>query len=184
MDIIIELLKYYAKFVSKEVLRKNFIQPSATKKPSYDELRNEILAQSDLDVISELNQFIFSVNRKYVSDRVKNSKGFILFVEYGEIDFTPDVEHGVAGKIGITVAHELTISDNDLVNENLLMNAAYNILLQILFTMQSDMSNPDYCPIKTLIDFPAKITPVEPQLFYDCGGWSAIFEYSNTILSR
>jgi hypothetical protein len=182
MDIITYFLRYYAKFVPKDVLKKLFAQPSGTQKNGYPELAAELLLLPSAHIIPQLRQFIFSVNRKYISDRIKNTKGFILFIEYGDISFTPNAEHGVTEKIGLTVAHELTIQDNDIINETLMMNECYNMLIRILSTMFSDQKNPEYCPISTLINAPVKIQPVEPQFFFDCAGWAAIFDRSNSVL--
>jgi hypothetical protein len=142
-----------------------------------------MLALPATAIIPELENYIFSLNTKYLSDTIKDAKGFLLFVEYGEIaSFTPISQHAVREIIGITVAHEFNIANNDSINETLLMNQAYNILIRILETMYSDHKNPEYCPINTLIDFPAKIHPVDSQYFFDHGGWSAIFERSNTLI--
>jgi hypothetical protein len=165
-----------------QALQKLFVQPASSQKNGYSELQTEILSLPQIDVIPELEHFIFSLNTKYVSDIIRDAKGFVLFVEYGKVtSFTPVAEKGVIEIHSIFVIHEISIANNDSINETLLMNQAYNILIQILNTMYRDQKNPEYCPANSLIDFPAEIHPVDPPKFFDHGGWAAIFERSNTI---
>jgi hypothetical protein len=183
MDILLQFILYYSKFVPKPVRQKLFVQPDGTQRTGYAQIQTEIETQSETNIIPELENYIFSLNTKYLSDTIKDAKGFLLFVEYGEVtSFTPLVEHGIREEIGITVAHEFNIANNDVINETLIMNQAYNILIKILATMYIDQKNPEFCPVNTLIDFPAKMHPVDPQFFFDHGGWSAIFKRSNTLI--
>jgi hypothetical protein len=182
MDILLQFILYYSKFVPRPVLERLFDQPASTQWTGYSELQAEMLALPAISIIPEIENFIFSLNEKYVSDSIKDSKGFLLFIEYGEATFTPIIEKGVCEKIGITVAREFNIANNDSINETLLMNQAYNILIRILGAMYNDQKNPKFCPINSLIDWPAKIQPVDTKFFFDHCGWSAIFERSNTVI--
>jgi hypothetical protein len=184
MDILLQFILYYSKFVPKPVLSKLFVQPASTQYAGYSELQAGMLATPSTAIIPEIENFIFSLNTKYVSDSIRDAKGFLLFVEYGEVlSFTPVIADGVRERIGITVAHETNIANSDSINETLLMNQAYNILVKMLLTMYRDTKNPDNCPVDTIIDFPAKIYPVESQYFFDHCGWSAVFERSNSLAS-
>jgi hypothetical protein len=183
MDTLIKFILYYAKFVPREVLGKLFVQPGATQQPGYPELQNTMLSLPQQHVIPEIRNFVFSLNTKFLSDLIRDAKGFILFVEYGNIPgFTPVAQNGVRETVAITVAHEFNIANNDAINETLLMNRTYNILIKILETMYTDMKKPEDCPAGTLINFPARITPAETQLFFDRCGWSAVFERSTSIV--
>jgi hypothetical protein len=185
MDILLQFILYYSKFVPKPALNKLFVQPASTQRAGYSELQADMLSSPSVDVIPEIEYFAFSLNEKYLSDSIRNVKGFVLFIEYGEVlSFTPIAQGGVCEKIGISVSHEASIANNDSINETLLMNQAYNILIKILLTMYRDKKNPDNCPVDTIIDFPAKIYPVEGLYFFDHCGWSAVFERSNSIFNE
>lgn len=182
-DSLLQFILYYAKFIPKTVLDRLFVQPDATQRPGYSNLRSEMLALPEHSIIPEIQNFMFSLNTKFLSDSIKDAKGFLLFVEYGEVSkFTPVIQDGIKETVGITVAHEFNIANNDSINETLLMNQSYNIIIEILKTMYKDMRNPENCPVNTLINFPAKIQPVESQFFFDHCGWSAVFERYNSII--
>jgi hypothetical protein len=85
MDLIIDLYKYFSKFVPKQVLIDRFIQPDTTQNVGYSEVESEILARGNESVIDRIESFIVSINENYVSQRVKNAKSVTLFVEYGKI---------------------------------------------------------------------------------------------------
>lgn len=131
-------------------------------------------------VIEGIDAFIFSANQEFVSDKVKNSKGVILYIEYGAFTYEPNVQHGVKEHIGITVAYPYSMKDSDNLNESLLMNRMHNILCQILDQMETDQTALEFCSNKTLIDFPVNIAAITPEMFHDRTRWTAIFQNSST----
>lgn len=179
-DYIKSLLHYYSKFVPKTLLADNYRQPSQSRLDGYNELYTEISTRGDEDVISGIGTFIVSANRKYVMDKVKNSKGYVLFVEYGQFSYDPDATFGISEKIGITVARDYNIANNDNMNETLLMNECFNMLDQILSCMQADQDELNACGLGRLIEFPAEIYPVDPETFSDRSGWTALFSNKKT----
>ncbi|MDR0863713.1 MAG: hypothetical protein LBO74_02120 [Candidatus Symbiothrix sp.] len=182
MDIIIDLYKYFSRFVPKPVLEDMFIQPGDTRDTGYDEVRSEILAESDENRIDAIEAFVVSINENFVSQRVKNTKGVILFVEYGKINLNHDQANGVRQALSVTVVNDFSIVDNDNLNEILLMNECWIILDSIIQTMNEEQGSLDFCGGSELVTYPVDIRPVDPVTFYGRGGWSAIFENSKTIL--
>jgi hypothetical protein len=181
-DYIIQLYKYYSKFVSKQVLTDTFSQNEESKNAGYDELKAEMLSQPDTTVIDQVATFVVSTNNEFVEDRVRNSKGIILFVEYGSFNFNPIITGGVTEAIGISVCMEYSISNNDNLNEALIMNKCNNILNAILVQMQADQSELDSCSPNGLIKFPAKIHAIDPKAFFGRIGWTAIFDNETSAL--
>lgn len=181
-DYIISIYRYYSKFVPKSVLQDLFALPDQTRNAGYSEIAAELMAQPDTDVVPEIGTFIVSSNDKFVKDTVKNSKGIVLFVEYGQFSFNPTTTGGVTEKIGITVAREYNASDNDNLNEALLMNECNNVLNGILMKMRADQEELEACGLMQLITFPADIYPVDPVTFNDRSGWTALFDNENSAL--
>jgi hypothetical protein len=181
-DYIINIYRYYSKFVPKSVLSKLFQQPEISRNAGYSELVAEIMAQPDTHVVSEIGTFIVSANDKYVKDTVKNSTGIVLFVEYGQFSFNPIATGGVTEKLGITVAREYNVANNDNLNEALLMNECNNVLNGILMKMRADQEELEACGLMQLITFPADIYPVDPVTFNDRSGWTALFDNENSAL--
>lgn len=181
-DLIINLFKYFSKFVSKEVLEGIFIQPDNSRKTGYSEIESEILAQSDNNVIDEIEKFVVSINENFISERIKNSHGFILFVEYGKLNVDHNTEKGIVQSLAVTVAYNFSDNNNDNLNEIIHMNKCLDILDKILRRMGEEQSELDFCANSELITYPAEIQAVDPMSFYGCGGWCAMFTNANTIL--
>ena len=179
-DYIINLFRYFSKFVPKNVLREMFRLPAGTQHAGYAEFAADVLAQPDTNVITEIGAFVLSANRKYVSDRVKNNKGIILFVEYGSINFDPTTTAGIKERVAVTVCSEFGFQNNDNLNEALLMNRTNNILIGILNQMDADQNELDACGLGKLINFPAEVLPVDCETFFDNSGWTALFENEKT----
>lgn len=182
MDTIISLFSYFSAYVPKSVLSELFRLPDMAREPGYDEFATEVLRTPDNKVIPAINTFVCSANRKYVSDKIKNSNGIVLFVEYGAVLFNPGVTDGVKQKLAITVCREYNVANNDNLNETLLMNECNNILSGILQQMQVDQENEDVCGLNNLIVFPADILPIDSDEFFDRSGWTALFDNQNTIV--
>ncbi len=179
---ITSIFKYFSKFIPKSVLTDIFRQPSASQLPGYAELMAEILAFPDNNRIPSIGAFIVSANEKFVSDKVSNAKGILLYIEYGSLSFDPGIPNGITEKLALSVVREYNIANSDNLNEALLMNECNNILSGILTTLQADQEALDFCGNHQLIKFPAEILPVQPQSFYDRSGWCAFFDNSTTLL--
>jgi hypothetical protein len=173
-DIILQLFKLFAQFVPKTALNSLFIQPDRSRKAGYTEIETEILSLPDTHVIPVIARYVMSVNENFVSERIKNLKGFILFIEYGKIDVDHEVADGIRPSLAVTVAHPFSDTNSDNLNEVLLMNEALDILDRILGRLNEMQHERDTCNY-SLLKWPAEIHPVDPVAFYGCGGWSASF---------
>jgi hypothetical protein len=141
-DFIIKLFRYFSRFVPAGVLREIMIQPDGSRFPGYSEIEAEVLADPadpTLNVrIPDIEKFMLSINENFVSERIKNAKGYILFVEYGKISADFDRANGVKESIAVTVAHNFSDANHDNLNEVLLMNRCLGILMLILRQMSAD----------------------------------------------
>ena len=180
-DLILDIFKYYAKFVPKGVLEKIFVQPAASRFAGYGQIRAEVLALPDTDVLPGLDAFIVSVNENFVSERMKNASNHILFVEYGTVTVDHTVPEGIQEHLAVSVVHKFSDSNSDSINELIRMNQCFVLLDKILQTMAIDQSMLDFCD-GALVTAPVKVEPVDPSLFYGCGGWVAQFKKVNTII--
>ncbi|MDR1718438.1 MAG: hypothetical protein LBS20_21585 [Prevotella sp.] len=180
MDLHLTLFKYFAKFVPKDALRNILANPDESQQPGYAEVVAEILNAPDTDVIEKISNYIFSMNEKFVSDKIRNNDKIVLFVEYGAASYNPVVPLGVRQKLAVYVVFPLTIANNDNLNETLLMTETFGILTSVLDKMEADQEDLDFCGNTKLINFPAEIFPIESALFYDHSGWMVTFDYSET----
>jgi hypothetical protein len=79
MDILLQFILYYAKFVPKQVL---FVQPAPTQRADYSELKAEILTLPPDALIPEIENFVFSLNTKYLSDFIPLSLHNTFFISH------------------------------------------------------------------------------------------------------
>ena len=180
-EILIQLFKYFAKFVPKAVLEKMFVK-SGNRVEGYAEIASEVLSAPDDLRISDIDAYIFSANEGFLAKKVKNSNKTVLYIEYGAFSYTPNALHGVREKLGLHVAHPYSSTNNDNLNEMLIMNKMHDILCSILDRMETDQRELNFCRSTKLIEFPAEIVTIDPPLFFDRTGWMALFDYSTTNL--
>jgi len=180
-NFIIPLFRYFSRFVPLSVLSETFIQPARSQLPGYPMIQADVLADPSPSRILAIEKFVFSINLNFVSERIKNSRGFILFVEYGQmaVDFTKP--NGIEQQIAVYVVHNFSDTNNDNVNETILMDQALDILMQILSQMQLDQGEIDFCADMELLRQPVEIQVVDPVIFFGCGGWCATFTNSQTL---
>ena len=180
-DLIIDLFKYFSKFISKDVLKKMFIQPPKSRSSGYDEVSAEVLSFTNKHVLSEFDTFVVSVNENFVSERMKNSKEYALFVEYGSFSADHTVTEGVKENVAVSVVKNFSDSNRDNISEVIHYNKCLVLLEEIIRTMSDEQQEQEFCD-GALVDFPVEIFPIEPSMFYGCGGWCAKFKKINTIL--
>jgi hypothetical protein len=182
-DFIIQLYEYFARFVPKDVLKATFIQPAHSQFPGYAQIRADVLALPDDAVIPEFDTYTFSINENFVSERIRNSKKFLLFVEYGRfsLDFTKP--KGVQENLRIIVARNFSDGNNNNLQEVILMNRCLELLQQILFRMNADRNELNFCSFDELLHYPVEVMPFPLEFFYGCGGWIATFNKVNTLIS-
>lgn len=178
-DILIELLKYFSGFVPKDVLKKTFVKYKDAP-AGYDQIVAEILALPDDKVIPGIDTFIFSANESFLRQQIVNSKGTVLYVEYGAFSYMPNVDRGIKEKIAVHVATPYNEKNNDNLSESILMNNMHNILCSILDRMEVDQNHLDFCSSRQLINFPAEIVAIDPKLFHERTGWMGIFDNIST----
>jgi len=181
-ELIIELFKYFARFVPKKALEEIFIQPTSSRKTGYDQIKTEILSLPDDNVIVDIEKFVVSANENFVSDKIKNAQGVILFIEYGRVDVDHHIIKGIRESLAVTVACDFSTKNHDNLNEILLMNRCLEILDRIIRRMGVDQQDLDFCAEAELISEPVEIHIVEPASFYGFGGWCAMFQNAKTDL--
>jgi hypothetical protein len=180
-DITLRLFKYFAQFVPKAVLTDLLVQPEHSSEAGYAEVKAELMLPSER-IINEITTYICSSNPDFVADKVRNAPGIILFVEYGNINTNPASEYGVQKSVAITIAHEFNRSNNDNLNEALLMNNCNNLLNHLLITLEYDQNYNNGCGVIGQMEFPAQVAPIDPESFYGRVGWTAFLTVKENMV--
>ena len=170
--IIQDLIIYFARFVPLRVRKEMLKQPQNTRFAGYEEVKADILNVSEVQALPDFDSFVVSVNNKLVSDRVKNSRNFMLFIEYGDIKVLTanGVTHNEVG-LSVSVACEL--------NEAMKMQRGLELMQLILTDMQEESKN---CGVLEFATSPVQVMPLDPSLFFGHGGWAASFVRKQTVI--
>ena len=174
---ILALYTYFAKFVTQEVRNKQVIKKSLSKQNDYAGFAQELEDIPETDAIAEIEDYIFSINANYVSNVVRNSKGYLLFVEYGIVDIDKEAGNDRSQMVvAISVAHEVASSNSDMLEEILISQSCFDILKKILDKMYEDYESPESCQEMEFVEYPVEFYPIMPTEFFGRGGWTAMLK--------
>lgn len=182
-ELILDIYSYFAKFPDNPGVLRNFTK-NESEFDEYLILKNKVETLPKTSLIPEISDFMMGVNDENIRDRLKTTRGYFLFVDYGNILINESSSEIIESSVMLTigVARYYTGRKFDFVEENIIMNKALRLLTDVLRIMQSD--NAETCAFRQYLTFPVEITPLEPLKFYQCAGWGAIFNYKdNSILA-
>ena len=136
MDLV-ELYRYFAKFVPLDVLKKNYIK-SGTEKDAA-QIQAEVMAdKSDLRIAS-IGDFIFIGDSDFVLQKLRNSNKQIFMVDSDKINYTPGVDDG--SQISLGISEHYNRSNTDVVSELATQNRCLETLKKICRSISSDADN-------------------------------------------
>ena len=170
--IIQDLIIYFARFVPVRVRKEMLKQPQNARFAGYEEVKVDVLNISEVQALPDFDSFVVSVNNKLVSDRVKNSRNFMLFIEYGDIKVLK--ANGVTrNEVGLSVSVACEL------NEAMKMQRGLELMQLILTDMQEESKN---CGVLEFATSPIQVMPLDPSLFFGHGGWAASFIRKQTVI--
>jgi len=173
---ILEQYLYFSKFVSRDVREAQIVKKNLSLHPDYSDFIEKIRAVPETDHCLEIQNMIFSVNANFVSTTVKNTSGYIMFVEYGSVNIEKESRNDKSEMVlAISIAHEVPSSSGDMIEDLLLSQTCFDILKKILDKMYEDFENLDNCQENQLIIYPVELYPIMPSEFFGRGGWTAMF---------
>jgi hypothetical protein len=171
MDNTLELFKYFARFVPREVLADSFVQPDASSAAGYSETAQDTVNQPSGVTVADIHKYVFSADPEFVFDKLKNADGLFLFVEYGSATLD---SLSVTQRIAVSIAAETNKKNMDSLNEVILMNRCKNILLFILDKLKQDIDGD--CFMCGEIAGNIELVPVEPSSLKGWSGWAAYID--------
>ncbi len=138
MDLV-ELYRYFAKFVPLEVLKKNYIK-SANEKDAA-QIQTEVLADESDRRIDSIGDFIFIGDSDFVLQKLRNSNKQIFMVDSDKINYTPGVDDGSQMSLGISICEHYNRSNTDVVSELALQNRCLETLKKICKAISADAAS-------------------------------------------
>lgn len=178
--VIQEIITYFARFVPVSVRKEVLKQTSTSRFAGYEETSMDMLAVPEEKAFKDFDTFVVSVNHKLVADRVKNSRQFLLFVEYGDIKVFAD--NGITRNdvgLSISVACELNEANNDMLNEAMKMQRGLELMQAILEDMKNEN---EVCSILEYATSQVQLMPLDPSLFFGHAGWAASFTRKQIVI--
>lgn len=171
--IILDILKYFAKFPSKDGVLSAFTEGSS-EYSQYSDLMKYI---SDLKepLIPELSAFVFGQSYESVKSRIADITGSYLFIDFGEFNSSRNSRNSIedSQKLAVTIAIKAP-SSIDTVEECIISD----ITLQLIDRLRSCMMNDDRLgdvPWRQLMSDRHSIVPVDNKEINSIG-WSILFD--------
>lgn len=169
--IVLDIFKYFARFVHREVLQKTFRVPNGN---DYKALMNDLLAEPSGREIDGITEFIFGTDSDKLSTVINSVAGIYLFVEYDRVSSTvntatdrqDDLFH-----VAVTVACPVPDS-MDLVSAAIINDKCLEILSSIRRRMREDE---DLRRGIEWMDYPATLTVFVSKALANSQGWSMEF---------
>ena len=135
MDLI-ELYRYFAKFVPIDVLKKNHISSKSDKGAA--SIQTEVLADESDHRIDSIGEYLFIGDSDFILQRLRNSNEQILMVDSDRLDFDPDTDNGAKMSIGLSVCEHYNRTNTDVVTELATQNRCLETLKSILRIIKSE----------------------------------------------
>ena len=180
---ILDEIKYFAKYVNKEVLRRMFSLTPKDNLAEYEALK-DYMDELDADIIPDLAEYIFSSNEEVIRERLRNMKGYFLMFEYGAFAGSVPNSAGVReGSMGMSliIGCKPNQPTHDNVSEAIVMDKCFQFLTTIKAHMEED--NKELCASRRINESSYNISPAEPSFIFGCVGWVMTFNRANNLIA-
>ncbi len=181
---ILDLIKYFARYPSKEGVLKMFVRGESAF-PEYASLLNYINTLPEQSLMPEIENYVVASSLDKVKGYISNFRGVktYLMLDYGEISSVPDSRDSIQDNMGlaITVACHLDNSA-DLVEDNIASDTTLAIANRLRAQVMADSRNQALGHgIKDIIAGAHQIAPFESKELQSVG-WTIAFSMNATDL--
>ena len=168
---LIEVIKYFGKFPTKEGVLKGFKRDD-DKTPGYLDLKSYFTTMDPHSLVPEIDDFFVFANDKDLGDNIKSVSGWFMLLEPAGIQaqVLDDVRNRDAlFTIQITIAKGINQRASDQFGEFVQQDKGLELMKRMQSIMQADDRN--LCANKRWLDNAYQINPIEPYLLFQCKGW-------------
>ena len=170
--IVMDIFRYFARFVPAEVLRKTFRIPDSDE---YRALMSGLLDEPSGREIDGITEYVFGTDAEKLATVISSVAGIYLFVEYDRISSTVNTTTDRKDDrlhVAVTVACPVPDS-KDLVSAAIINDRCLEILSSIRRRMRED---DDLKRGIEWMDFPATLTVFASKALANSQGWSMEFD--------
>lgn len=181
---ILDLIKYFAKFPTKAGLLKMFVRGESSL-PAYASLLAYINALPDESVMPEIENYVVASSLDKVKGFVSGFYGVqtYLMLDYGEISSMPDERDSLQDNMRLAVTVACHLDNNaDLVEDNIASDITLGIANRLRAHVMADSRNQALGHgIKNIIGGAHQIVPFESKELQSVG-WTIAFSLDATDL--
>lgn len=170
--IVIDTIKYFAKFPAKEWVLKAF---ASGKSPvsGYAQLKAEITAMTEHSLIPEIEGFIIGADIEDVKKSIDNQSGVFMFFDYGELSSSRTQQNSIENRwsCSITIANKMNAECDTLefgINSDNMLSLAQRLLAK----MNTDQ---EHCSWLRTLSQNYTLIPFDVKQL-SAYGWSILFE--------
>lgn len=172
MDLV-ELYRYFAKFVPLDVLKKNYIKSGNEKDAA--QIHAEVMADKSDRRIASIGDFIFIGDSDFVLQKLRNSNKQIFMVDSDKINYTPGVDDGSQMSLGVSVCEHYNRSNTDVVSELATQNRCLETLKKICIAISADAENE--CLLGMHLEGDFEIRFLDAKALNGLIGYTAFFNF-------
>lgn len=172
MDLV-ELYRYFAKFVPLEVLKKNYVKSANEKEAA--QIQAEVMADASERRIDKIGDFVFIGDSDFVLQKLRNSNKQLLMVDSDRMDYSPGVDDGNRMSLGVSVCEHYNRSNTDVVSELATQNRCLETLKKICKAISADASSE--CLLGMHLDGDFEIRFLDAKALNGLIGYTAFFTF-------
>lgn len=172
MDLV-ELYRYFAKFVPLEVLKKNYVKSGNEKDAA--QIQTEVMGDESERRIASIGDFIFIGDSDFVLQKLRNSNKQLLMVDSDRIDYNPGVDDGCRMSLGVSVCEHYNRSNTDVVSELATQNRCLETLKKICSAISADADSE--CLLGMHLDGDFEIRFLDAKALNGLIGYTAFFNF-------
>ena len=177
MDLL-QLYIYFSRFVPVEVLKRNHVA-GQTPDTGAEQLQQEVLDTESDERIETIGDYLFLGDQDFVLERLRNSRGQLLFVDSDRLDYAAHVDDGVRLSIGVTVAEHYNRSNASVVSELVVQNRCLETLKRIVSRLTNEPDDTG-CPICLNVEQSAEIRFFDAYQLNGLIGYTAFFTLTSS----
>jgi len=182
--ILIDLIKYFAKFPSKEGVLNTFVRGESSM-PLYQSLKADLESLPEACILPGIERFVVASSLDKVKVFVSSFIGYntFLMLDYGEISSIPDAHNAIQDQMRLAVTVACHLEDSaDLMEENIASSVTLELVNELRAHIMADsrmgrIGN----GIQNLIAGAHQLVPFESKDLQSIG-WTIAFSLDATDL--